>query len=632
MARSWRQTWVEVAPAAASLAKFVLPALVGLVGSGSAGLLGASEPWLALIMVPSLLWLTALPLARAFAVARGQPNDALRLCFDAFWIGVAYAPVIFVGSKANYGASGPLVAGVFVTLVGFVVATVIVVWGRRRNLTARLEDPTSPNLVLGIGVLCVVVAGWFYSERVDVARPLARYWYSPRVEELPETCPALPTPTGILDTRAVDDEGQAFRVRWRDEPAEPATIYRHPDQPLLAVVLGGIGSGGFVGETKFVIAESPIEAEDEGPVRRYRFAGGGATAVWIPGDSAITAVNLRASNAADLPNNEDYLGFFACSQAGVWAIDSAGEIHFTHYYQLLNMVEQFDWAETRWVTDVQPPLWTWVLGSAVGVTRGDMPTANVLLTYILVGLGLGGLLFVRRFAHDAPWPVWLLPGAGAVVVGKLVLEPGSASMPDALYTAAIVGAVATVQDGWRATSALGLAAQLLRYPGSAVVFVAMMLAGLPRVAIRFALIVVVAAGVFGAGGYATGALDGWLETVAWESGPEHWHGEYAPTTLVARIPDFYGTWLYYAGGAPLLALIAFPQGTRITLGTAFIYSLLLCTIDHSPTHYFLPLVMLSVLAVAASAAHTKWRPLAWAAPLLTLAGLGIFWFWGEIVG
>lgn len=615
------------------MALFTAPAGLGIALTGYLYEEQAREPWIALVAVPSLLWLPGLPLARALAVARGQPTDWRRICFDAFWVGIAQSVLIFLAGRTFYGVGAALGMAAALCVTG-AVAGGIFGWWRQPKPWAEIAVPSPAsfggNTYLGIAFILLCVGGWFYDARVDIARPLDRYWWSPHLEELPATTERLEPPAGFIETTFIDDEGQAYRALPNPDGSTPPTVSRRQDQPLLVLVHGFTGFPLTFAGRPFSVEPSPVEDESEGPVRRY--GSRGVVALWVPPETVPTKLSFGSEYGWSPPGYHGQIMYAIGSQDGAWAIDGSGELHFTHYYQLLNMVEQFDWADDRLITDVQPPLWTWVLGSVIAVTHGDMPTANVLLTYILVVIGLGGLLFMRRFANDAPWPAWLLPGAGAVVVGKLVLEPGSSSMPDALYTAAIVAAVATVQDGWRATSALGLAAQLLRYPGSAVVFVAMLLAGVPRVAFRFVVVVVVTAALFGAGGYATGTLDGWLDTVAWESGPEHWHGEYAPSTLAARIPAFYWTWLYYAGGAPVLALLAFPRGTKIALGTALIYSLLLCTIDHSPTHYFLPLVMLSVLAVASSASHTKWRPLAWAAPLLTLAGLGIFWFRGEIVG
>lgn len=608
------------------------PLMLGVALTAFALLFDAREPWLALVAVPTLLWLPGLPLARVLERSRGTERDGLRRFFDAWWLGVAQAVVIFTVWKSTN--QQPVSAVLTAILLGGVGLAALAGWlpipgfAPAQNLVASPPTP-SQTLPLGMSVAFAIFAlgAWFYQSRIDIARPLDHYWYSAEVESLPPTAGPLPPPLGWAESTLLDDEQNAARmVSSSNISAESNIILREPGTPLLVLIHGPVGGSGRVGTTAFSIDASPEEAVEEGPVRRYPPAGEGMAAVWIP--SEIPDINL--------PFVADWAGPARVSlvnaQAGVWALDGYGEFHFAHYYQLLNMVEQFDWARDRWITDVQPPLFIWVLGAVLAVTGGDMPTANVLLLYTLLALALGGILFVRRYAPESTLVGWLLPGAAAVVVGKLVLEPGSASMPDALYAAAIVGALAVVDAPGRSSAALGLAAQLLRYPGSAVVFVGLVLAGARRASLRLVAVVALAIVGFGIGGWMSGALNGWLQTVAWESGPEHWHGNYAPSTLGARIPEFYWMWLVYGGGTPILALCGWSRGTRVAFGTAAIYSLLLCTIDHAPTHYFLPLVALSSLAVACTAAASSLRWLAWVLPGMALVGLANFWLWGEILG
>ena len=51
----------------------------------------------------------------------------------------------------------------------------------------------------------------------------------------------------------------------------------------------------------------------------------------------------------------------------------------------------------------------------------------------------------------------------------------------------------------------------------------------------------------------------------------------------------------------ILAAVAARGRALVPLGVALAASLLLCTIDHFPSHYFLPLVHLSAAALAAAA-------------------------------
>ena len=137
--------------------------------------------------------------------------------------------------------------------------------------------------------------------------------------------------------------------------------------------------------------------------------------------------------------------------------------------------------------------------------------------------------------------------------------------------------------------------------------------------------------LFGMYGLYRGQLQNWLDTVAWETGPEHWHGNYDWNTLFSRIPSFYLLWLQYSGGCLFWALLALARnrqnprsrGTKAALGGALSYSFLLCTIDHQPSHYFLPLLHLSVIALLILGEF--WMVLGGA------TGLLLFYLYGNVV-
>jgi hypothetical protein len=95
----------------------------------------------------------------------------------------------------------------------------------------------------------------------------------------------------------------------------------------------------------------------------------------------------------------------------------------------------------------------------------------------------------------------------------------------------------------------------------------------------------------------TGDADDLLFILYFETFPEHWHGETAPLTLLGRVPHFAGLLAAYTGGGVVLLLAlclwGAPSAARraaqgLGLG-ALAYASLLATIDHHPTHYFLPL-------------------------------------------
>ena len=107
---------------------------------------------------------------------------------------------------------------------------------------------------------------------------------------------------------------------------------------------------------------------------------------------------------------------------------------------------------------------------------------------------------------------------------------------------------------------------------------------------------------------ATGHADDLLFILYFETFPEHWHGEYAPPTLMGRVPGFYLNWMVYTGGGLVAAVLGAigarnpPRlALRALLAAALAYSALLCTIDHHPTHYYLPLVGLTGPMVVAAA-------------------------------
>ena len=95
----------------------------------------------------------------------------------------------------------------------------------------------------------------------------------------------------------------------------------------------------------------------------------------------------------------------------------------------------------------------------------------------------------------------------------------------------------------------------------------------------------------------TGDADQLFEILYFETFPEHWHGNYNPADILPRIPNFYTNLFVYTGGTLLLVLpFLFGPDQKERLHLRIIafsiapYSLLLSTIDHHPSHYFLPLV------------------------------------------
>lgn len=550
-----------------------------------------SEPLRACWTVPALFILPGLGFARGAA----NPLDrVVRAVVIATLCGV---PLLVLGRHA--GSLAMFVAAAGIAAVG---------WARPAPRGERLATGERLGAMLvGVAGLAMCASGW-----AVVRLPLDGYWWSAAGEELPEAA-EVEVGEGWADVREVG----AARVLTPGEGPGNVEMGRG-----IVVLRGAVGDVLTVDGQVVPVERDPTVDPEEGPVPRYLAAGVASIAVESAG--VVTVSDPGRDTVYAIPSAE-----------GLWQLHEAGELRFGHYYQLLNMVEQLRWAreigEDRWVTDVQPPLWTWPMGLALFANPGGgpgagepggQPTANVLFLYLCGLIGLVGVRAVTTWAPRAPLVAYALPALAVAEHVRLMLEPGSTGLPDTVYTLAVVALVATPSGfGW------GVAAQLARYPGTLVSGLYLVLAGRYRDAARLAITIAALVALFGLAGLATGALDGWIETATWETGPEHWHGETSPAVLLARAPTFYVTWLGYAGAAPLLALTGWNRAVRALLGTAGIYSLLLCTIDHFPSHYFLPLLWLSVLACAcARPGRFAWRH--W----LAVAGLAYAVAWVPITG
>jgi hypothetical protein len=586
----------------------LLPALL----AAAALTRGADELVVAALAVPALLWLPGRGLARRLS------RDPLERAVLAFWISAILAvPAVLVGMWTGLGGAGTLATAATLTAV-----------------SERLAVPRAQRLPWSarIGALAVLltVAGVGIAWRGDMARPLDAYWWFPAAEsawdDSADTIPPSPG-AGWSERRPIGwKEAEALRLVPR--AADPYLL--GPSQgPVVLALQAPVGASMRVGDEEIVVQANVEESEDEGPVARY--LGKGVAALSLrrklgPGER----LPLRLSNPTQS------VVYLLGGKDAVWALHGEGMLRFVHYYQLLNMVEQVHWARElygdRRVTDVQPPLPSYVLAAPLATTNGELPTANIVFLLQLTMVGLAGVAAVRAWAPNAPWIASLLPAAAVAEHGKLLLEPASAMLPDTLYTLGVLGAVTALARGGGAYTGYALLAQLSRYPGGFVAAVAGILAGAPRRVARMLVVVVSAACAFAAVGHYAGSLDGWVSTVWWETFPEHWHGEGDPAVLAARAPRFYGLWLSYAGGLPLLAAVRWPRGTRVVLGTALVYSLLLCTIDHTPSHYFLPLLHLAAVAAACTAASFENLALRWGIPSLGILGLIVAYGWVPIVG
>jgi hypothetical protein len=588
----------------------LLPALIAAVASAR----GAPEPLIAVFALPAVAWLPG----RGFA-ARWSRDPLERLVL-AFWLSALLAvPGVLVAVVAGLGPMGVLAFSATATALG-----------------DRLPSPRSkrtPGGRFGLLAVCIAVLFVVATRSGDLLRPLDGYWWFPPAESAWEGKRASVLPTTGGGWRERDDIGWEGAHAQRLVPRGAAPFLLGPSSgPFVIALRGPTGATLTVeagGEEKIRIDARVEEAPDEGAVDRYLTRGVAAMVV----DKKLAA---GEKFALELSHPFQSVVYVLGGPDAVWALHEEGELRYTHYYQLLNIVEQLRWSQElfseRRVTDVQPPLPSYVLAAPLAVTAGELPTANLLFLVELLLIGAASVSAILAWSRRSPLLTLLFPAAAVVQHGRLMLEPGSAMLPDTLYTLAVIGSVGALAHSRGRFVFFGLLAQLCRYPGTLVALLAAGLAARPGAAVRLALAVAAAMLAFGIGGRVSGSLPQWIETVAWETGPEHWHGEHDPAVLLGRAPRFYGLWLAYAGGLPLLAALKWPKGTRVALGTALLYSLLLCTIDHTPSHYFLPLLHLSAIAAAISAGSLE-RPLVRLGfSLAGLTGMFVACTWAPIVG
>lgn len=552
---------------------------------------GSVEAARAVLVVPALFWAPGVGWA-------SRRTDPFARFFGAVGVSVLAGFPLLVLAQ-HVGSIALFLGAALVCVAGFM---------RPGRAAARLNiGPRIGRAAVAGTVVLVAATGWS-----SVALPLDGNWWLRAGDELAEA--------GENQTAEPLDGWANLREvgpAWVLTP-KAATATVRMSSGIIAL-RAPVGATLRVESQRITVEANPVEDLEEGAVPRYLERG--VAAMRIVGDAGeLTTLFLT--------NPEKSTVYLIPDAEALWTLHGNGELRFSHYYQLLNMVEQLRWARetglSRWVTDVQPPLWSWLLGLALLGNNGEQPTANVLFLYLCLAIGLMAVSVMIRLAPRAPMVAWMLPAAAIAEHARLMLEPGSAGMPDSLYTLAVLGVLGSSGFGW------GAIAQLSRYPGALISALALAWEGRWRTLGSFALGIVGLLILVGTAGWLSGALGGWIETATWETGPEHWHGEFDPWILIARVPTFYWTWVAYAGATPLIALTALTsqsRATRVLIGTALSYSVLLCTIDHFPSHYFLPLVQLSVLAVAVA------RPGVWAwRPSLALLGMVYALGWVPVTG
>jgi len=584
-------------------------------------------------------WLGLLGLAVVFTVpgsgfaarfARGRSTTLLELGLHAAWVSLAINWLnVAVVRELGIAESAQLSV-----LCGLAVVWAIAGWAVARSVDSVI--PMGRNERLGVGLVALAVcalAGW---KAVDLTRPLDGYWYLSGADSMAFDGVAPQPVSGAVTPISGSDAG-GYRMGLSGAPV----VLKAPDAATgeLAIAMQGpVGSTLQVGSQSITVEQSVVEVPDEGAVRRYLDHGtvGLRLPIQAEKDSEIT-VAATGTELFVLPGSES-----------VWAAHAEGSLRFVHYYQLLNQVENQVWAEEmledRWATLNQPPAWSPQLSTAILMLGNDMPAAGVLFLLTLMLVGGSAVRLAGAVAPNAPPVAFAVPATLLLSHGLLMIEPGSFNFPDSLYAAALLAvatAIAERRTGW--IVALTIAAGLSRWPGVVVATILLLLhgkivGGMQWEAFKRTWIWVAVGGLVAALGVASGVLKDLLFILYFETFPEHWHGDYRATKLGPRVPGFYALWTAYTGGGLLVALGAALGTTagatrsalRWLVAGAGAYSLMLATIDHHPTHYFLPLVGLTGAMVVAASDAARHPAIRFGLPMLTIVGTAIFLVGGDV--
>ncbi len=569
-------------------------------------------------LLPGLLWAPGSGIAAALdrrgdQTTLGQVLDGVWISLGLCWFGISAARELSIVGAA---------ASVFVLAGAGLVAALG--WGLARRAPPPQASPARERWgALAVLVAVLGVAAW---RSGDIARPLDGYWYLEGADaEGPATVHLRPG-EGWASARDVGWAEAGAQVLVPEGPRQTLVATQKSVGRLVLAVRGPLDSHVSVGGEGNTVQQWMKEASDDRGDRRYLDRG-------VAG--IRPHIELDAGAVLEVDVSGDALYVFPSAEA-VWAAHGAGELRYTDRWQILNQVENLVWAQetlvSRRFTWNQPPGWSPVLAMACQLLGLDMPAAGVLFLGVILLVGLQSVRLSALIAPAAPALAWLVPGALVGAHGLLMLEPASQNFPDSLFAASVLAvatALASGRTGWFA--GLGTAAQALRWPGTVV---SLLLAGFWAISVRRPAEVaqgalrmagfVLLGGLIATAAVYTGDAEDLLFVLYFETFPEHWHDNYAPAELLARVPGFYWLWLTYTGGGLLIALVGLVgprsptrQALWAVLGATGCYSVLLATVDHHPTHYFLPLVaMTGPAVVAATGLRRPWLGQSMAAGVL----------------
>ena len=554
----------------------------------------------ALLVYPGWLLLPGLPWVGWFLARRGLATDPILAVLGSVGVSAGAWVVVLAGLKAYSWTPAPMpYLGLSLLLT---IPALPLLW-RAAPLVFQLPGRSEIVALAGAAVALLILGA---ASVLDGARPLDAYWYHPRADEgdwsaslvrlEPQEGWGEPIVYGVGISRARAYTPVATDLELVAESSGPVTVVL-----LLRAEVGAtltLQRGDDLVE-QVEIRTHPVERSTEGGVLRY----------WDTGTYAVIE-DLYVERGEQLTIQVDARPGFrlydltSSGPDGVWSLEEAG-LHMVHYYQLLNIAENVAWARELWTTRTvtlnQPPMWAYFHAGASLLGGRDLAATYFVFLLVLFAIAAVGIRLVATLEPQAPLPALLLPVAGALYHGHHVLNHCEANFPDNMFALSITAAcLALTRADLHLFGGVGLAATVLRYPGSAILTAAAVLHGLLVTRLReagrslaalwvpiaaFCLLMLVA-------GAAAGKLGEWFGILHFETFPEHWHGEYEPGSLLPRIPGFYKELLVYSGYLPLFALPLLGRGSRWLFGLALSYSLLLCTIDHFTIHYHLPLIAL----------------------------------------
>jgi hypothetical protein len=569
----------------------------------------------ALLVYPGWLMMPGLPWLGWLLARRDDATCPLLAVLGA----AALSIVIQAGNLALFKALGvmptPLPYLALAVVEGLPAAALLLL-GRPLLLE---RPPLKEWIATGIAMAMLLTLGAAFAP--EGTRPMEAYWYDARADSgdweqssvrlWPEGDWGDPLRSGNAgeDARQHDPSG-ADLAMVADSAGDVTAVL------LLRAEVGAslaLVRDGEVLQRK-TIETHPQEREDEGPVLRYVDAG----IVTVVEDLTVLEGD-RLEVVVDADPGFVLYDLTSSDPEAVWMLEELG-LHEIHYYQLLNIAENVEWARELWttrhVTLNQPPMWSYYHAGAALLNGPDLPAVYFVFLLVLAAISAVGVRLVAALVPGAPMAALLLPAAGALHHGYHVLMHAEASFPDNLFTLSITAACyALVRSDAAAFGGVGMASTILRYPGSVVVSWAALLWGLFggrwQVAIRPLVAMWLPIGLFCgamlAAGAVTGQLGDWFFVLYFETFPEHWHGEYEGSALLSRIPLFYAELVEYGGYLPLFVIPLLGRGARWLTAVALSYSLLLCTIDHFTIHYHLPLMALFAAAAGCNTAAVGQR-------------------------